>query len=355
MCKDPLHHFLHGLPKCEHHVHLEGCLTPELIFELAAKNGVQLPDPGVNPAYASASTLLERYRRFTSLDDFLSFYFEGMAVLLTADDFAELAWAYFVKAHADGVHHAEVFFDPQVHIGRGIPYATVVEGFVAGCRRAETELGLTTRLILCFVRHLPLDSAAEVYEAALAHGHFEDRVVHGLGSSSTEVGPPKDLFRPLFGAAKERGIQITAHAGEEGDPSYIHTALEMGAQRIDHGIRLAEDVELMARVAREGVMLTVCPISNVQLRCVTAVSELPIRTFLDAGVPFSLNSDDPAYFGGYILDNYCAVQEAFNLSVAEWRLIAENSVRGSWIEEARKTELLQRIDEHIRQHGTLAN
>lgn len=336
MCQSPLHDFLHGLPKCEHHVHLEGCVTPELIFQLAEKNNIQLPNPATHPAYASVEALRARYAEFTSLNDFLDFYFHGMSVLHHQSDFEELAWAYFQKAHADGVHHAEVFFDPQVHQARGIDYETVVSGFTAGCKRAERELGLSTRLILCFVRHLPVDSATKLYELALASNHFESRVVHGLGWSSSEVGPPKDMFREIYASASGKGIRLTAHAGEEGDPTYISTALELGARRIDHGIRLVEDPELMERVAREGIMLTVCPLSNVRLRCVQSVEQVPIRKFLDAGVKFSINSDDPAYFGGYILDNYCAVQEAFQLSILEWRVIAENSVNESWIDEARK-------------------
>ncbi|KAE8151159.1 adenine deaminase [Aspergillus avenaceus] len=347
MCQSDIHDFLQGLPKCEHHVHLEGCLTPDLIFELAEKNNVQLPN---SPAYESVEALHDRYGHFSNLDDFLSFYFTGMSVLHHESDFADLAWSYFQKAHADGVHHAEVFFDPQVHRDRDIPYETIVAGFVAGCHRAEKELGLTTRLILCFVRHLPLDSAARVYDEALASKHFEDDVLHGLGWSSTEVGPPKDMFRTLYSSASARGIPLTAHAGEEGDASYISTALELGARRIDHGIRLVEDPALMERVAKEGVLLTVCPISNLQLRCVDDIAKVPIRKFLDAGVCFSINSDDPAYFGGYILDNYCAVQDAFSLSVGEWRVIAENSVRASWIGEERKTELLRRIDEYVQKY-----
>ncbi|PKX99885.1 adenosine deaminase [Aspergillus campestris IBT 28561] len=353
MCQSDYHDFLHGLPKCEHHVHLEGCLTPELIFHLAEKNQIKLPDAKTNPAYLSIEALTRRYGNFTSLDDFLSFYFTGMSVLHHESDFADLAWAYFQKAHADGVHHAEVFFDPQVHHDRGIAYTTVVAGFAAACQRAEKELGLTTRLILCFVRHLPVHSAAHVYEQALANDHFDTDLIHGLGWSSTEVGPPKDMFRDLYAAAAARGIPLTAHAGEEGDASYISTALELGARRIDHGIRLVEDPVLMEKIARDGVMLTVCPISNVQLRCVEDVAQVPIRQFLDAGVKFSINSDDPAYFGGYILANYCAVQEAHRLSRDEWRVIAENSVNESWIGAERKAILLKRIDDHMQKHAGL--
>ncbi|KAJ5084092.1 Adenosine/adenine deaminase [Penicillium alfredii] len=350
MCQSPLHDFLQGLPKCEHHVHLEGCLTPHLIFQLADRNGIALPDPAANPEYASVEALTARYDRFTSLDDFLHFYFEGMAVLRKQNDFADLAWSYFQQAHADGVHHAEVFFDPQVHESRGVPYETIVAGFSEGCRRAERELGLTTRLILCFVRHLPVSSGKAIYEQFISHGHFEAGVIHGLGWSSTEVGPPKDMFRELYASAAQKKIPLTAHAGEEGDPSYIHAALELGARRIDHGIRLVEDPELMQRVARDGVLLTVCPLSNVRLRCVPSVEQVPVRRFLEAGVKFSINSDDPAYFGGYILDNYCAVQEAFQLSVLEWRIIAEDSVQESWIEDSRKAELLARIEDHVKRY-----
>lgn len=353
MAQSHMHDFLKGLPKCEHHVHLEGCLTPELIFSLAEKNNVKLPSPQDNPAYESVQTLEERYKHFSSLDDFLAFYFQGMDVLLNESDFADLAWAYFQKAHADGVHHAEVFFDPQVHQNRGIPYDTIVAGFVSGCKRAERELGLSTRLILCFVRHLPVDSARKVYEEALAKKHFETDTLHGLGWSSTEVGPPKDMFRELYDSARSKQIRLTAHAGEEGDPSYISTALELGATRIDHGIRLIEDPVLLEKIAKQGTMLTVCPLSNVRLRCVPSVDKVPIRKFLDAGVKFSINSDDPAYFGGYILDNYLAVHDAFQLAVPEWGLIAKNSVMGSWIDEARKEELLRKIDEHVLKYEVL--
>ncbi|KAL4917152.1 hypothetical protein BDW62DRAFT_184248 [Aspergillus aurantiobrunneus] len=346
------HDFLHGLPKCEHHVHLEGCLTPSLIFHLASKNNIALPDPASTPAYESVETLTARYGHFTSLDDFLTFYFIGMAVLKEKSDFAELAWAYFKKADEDGVHHAEVFFDPQVHMERGVEYRVIVDGYVDGCKRAERELGMSTRLIMCFLKHMPLDSARELYDTALGEGDLDlaggNGVIHGLGSSSSEVGPPKDLFKDIYASAAEKGMRLTAHAGEEGDSSYIATALDMGATRIDHGIRLVEDRELMEKVAREELLLTICPVSNVQLRCVSSVSEVPIRTFLDAGVKFSINSDDPAYFGAYVLECYCAVQEAFALTVGEWKVIAENGVWGSWIGEERKGELLTRIEEHVR-------
>lgn len=353
MCRGPLHEFLKGLPKCEHHVHLEGCLTPKLVFELAARNSIKLPDPEQRPEYASPEALYERYQRFTSLDDFLSFYFVGMSVLREKSDYEDLAWEYFQHAHADSVHHAEVFFDPQEHVNRGVPYDTVVSGFTAGCRRAEREFGMTTRLILCFVKHLPVDDAQRVFNLALERGDFESGVVHGIGCSSSEVGPPKDMFREIYATAHSMGIRRTAHAGEEGDPSYISTALDIyKSERIDHGVRLIDDPRLMARVAMDEILLTVCPVSNVKLCCFDSIDQVPIRKFLDAGVKFSINSDDPAYFGGFILHNYCAVQDAFHLSIAEWRTIAENSIRGSWIDDERKSELLQRVDDHIKRCQT---
>ncbi|KAL4878954.1 adenine deaminase [Aspergillus karnatakaensis] len=352
--KDHWHEFLTDLPKCEHHIHLEGCLTPSLIFHLSQKNSIPLPSPTTNPAYTSIESLSARYGHFTSLDDFLSFYFTGMTVLKTASDFSDLAFSYFARASSEGVHHAEVFFDPQDHMQRGIAYDTIVSGYVDGCKRAERELGVSTRLIMCFLKHLPVESAEALYKTSLEAGHLsknpetgDSPIIHGLGCSSSEVGPPKDMFRSIYASASARGINLTAHAGEEGDSSYIETALSIGATRIDHGIALASDPALMARVAAEKILLTVCPVSNVQLKCVERISEVPIRTFLDHGVRFSINSDDPAYFGAWVLECYCRVQEAFGLSVDEWRVIAENSVEGSWVGVERKRELVGRIGEVV--------
>jgi len=354
MCRSPLHEFLQYLPKCEHHVHLEGCLSPRLVFELASRNSVDLPDPKTNPAYTSPKELSNRYEHFSSLDDFLSFYFIGMSVLLNQSDFEDLAWEYFQNAHADGVCHAEVFFDPQEHVNRGVPYNVVVSGFTAACRRAEREFGMTTKLILCFVKHLPVADARRVFDLALEQGDFESGVVHGIGCSSSEVGPPVDMFREIYASAHSKGIKCTAHAGEEGDSSYIIAALETYmAHRIDHGVRLAEDPALMQRVAEAGILLTVCPLSNVRLRCFDDISQVPIRIFLDAGVQFSINCDDPAYFGGYILHNYCAVERAFGLSIDEWRTIAENSIKGSWADETRKVQLLKLLDDHYVKYNNI--
>jgi len=351
MCKSSsLHTFLHALPKCEHHLHLEGCLSPTLLFALSAKNNIPIPS---DPSYASIATLTERYNNFSNLNDFLAYYYRALDVVITVDDFEMLGWEYFTTAARDGVKHVEVFFDPQSHTSRGVKLETVVSGFDRACKRAEKELGITSKLIMCFLRHLPVQEARVTMDEAVAGGYFdgEDRVISALGLDSSEVGFRPELFQEMYMEAEKRGIRRTAHAGEEGDPSYISGALDgLHAERIDHGIRLIEDAELMGRVVKEGIMLTVCPLSNVCLQVVQHVGQLPIRKFLEASVKFSLNSDDPAYFGGYILNNYCAVQDAFNLSMEEWKVIVENSIRGSWCEQTRKEELLAMLEECMSKH-----
>lgn len=343
-----MHGFLAALPKCEHHMHLEGSLSPELLFALSARNNVPLPAPAVDPAFASVETLYERYSRFTSLDDFLHYYYIGFTVLLHEADFEALAFAYFTKAHADGVRHAEVFFDPQVHLARGIPYETLVAGFTKARRRAAAEFGLTALLVPCLLRHLPVPDSLACLETIRAAGHFRDGTLAGLGLCSTERDMPPSRWKEAFALARAEGVQLTAHAGEEGPAAYIAEALdELAVSRIDHGVNARHDQALMRRLANEKVLLSVCPVSNVVLRVVTHVRETPIRTFLDNGVRFSINSDDPAYFGGYILDNYCAVQEAFGLSVEEWRTIARNSIEGSWCSEDRKKEVLDEIEKVV--------
>ncbi|EON62328.1 adenosine deaminase [Coniosporium apollinis CBS 100218] len=342
MCKSPIHVFLQALPKCEHHIHLEGALTPSLLFELAARNNTTLPAD--DHAFLSAESLRLRYDHFTSLDDFLNYYYIGMSVLIHSSDFEALAWSYFQRAAADGVHHAEVFFDPQAHTSRGVAYSTVLSGFTIARDRACKELGMSTELICCFLRHLPPADCLVTFNQAELQESFEHGAVAGIGLDSSELDFPPQLFGELYRKAGEQGLRRTAHAGEEGPAAYIANAIDtLGVERIDHGIKLAEDGELMRRVAESGIMLTTCPLSNVLLRCVKSVAEVPIRRFLDAGVRFSINSDDPAYFGGYILDNYCAVQEAHNLSVAEWESICRASIEGSWCEQDRKDELLQAL------------
>lgn len=339
MAKTPTREFLRRLPKCEHHIHLEGALSPDLLFQLAAKNNITLSQD--DESFQTAESLIARYERFVSLDDFLKYYYIGMSVLITTSDFEALAWDYFRHASADGLHHAEVFFDPQAHISRGISYSTVLSGFSAACKRAETELGITTILTTCFLRHLPPKDCLDVFESEYVQASYRNGVVQAIGLDSSELDFPPELFKDLYSQAQKQGLHLTAHAGEEGPASYIATALDvLKVDRIDHGIRLASDPDLMKRIAAQGTLLTVCPLSNVVLRCVERIKQLPIRTFLDAGVKFSINSDDPAYFGGYILDNYVAVQEAFGLSVEEWEVICRAGIEGSWCGQERKEELL---------------
>jgi adenosine deaminase len=321
-------------------------MSPYLLFRLAAANKVELPPKSIDPNYEFAARLQARYERFTSLDDFLPYYYTGISVLITAADFELLAYEYFKNAHADGVLHAEVFFDPQAHTSRGIAYTTAVEGFTRAQARAEKDFGITSKLIMCFLRHLPAIEADKTFAVGDAQGHFSDGTLAGIGLDSSEVGFPPELFRQVFETAAAKGIRRTAHAGEEGDVSYISKALDVcKVQRIDHGIRLVEDEALMRRVAEEKILFTMCPLSNVRLKCVGEVKDLPVRKFLDSGVSFSINSDDPAYFGGYILDNFCAVQEAFQLSVEDWMRISKAAIEGSWCEDARKAEIVKKLDD----------
>lgn len=328
-------------------MHVEGSLSPELLFALAAKNNIALPPASTDPAYASPATLRARYERFTSLDDFLAYYYAGMRVLVTEADFEALAAAYLERAHAAAVRHAELSFDPQAHTERGVALATVVAGLDAAAAHARADLGMSVALVPCLLRHLPVADGEATLLAAVEAGYFADGTLAGLGLCSTEKDKPPVLFRGVFATARTAGVRrLTAHAGEEGPAAYVAGALdELGAGRIDHGVRAAEDTAVVERLAREGVLLTVCPLSNVALRSVGTLGELPIRTFLDKGVRFSINSDDPAYFGGYIQENYCAVQETFGPSVGEWEVIARNSIEGSWCEEERKKELVNELEE----------
>lgn len=348
MCKSPLHPFLAALPKCEHHIHLEGSLEPSLLFELANTNGIALPAD--DPAYRSETALQARYKQFTSLDDFLALYYVGMSVLIHAADFEALAWEYFIKARAHGVHHAEVFFDPQAHLSRGVEYRTIIRGFEKARARARDELGLTSELICCFLRHLPVHESLAVFEHEDLQASYTNGTIKGIGLDSSELSFPPYLFAEIYQRAGTLGLKRTAHAGEEGPAAYIAGAMNsLGVERIDHGIQLHMDTELMRQVAKERILLTVCPLSNVLLRCVDHVREVPIRKFLDAGVKFSINSDDPAYFGGYILDNYCAVHEAHDLTLEEWAGISRAGIEGSWCSVDRKREMLAVHDDLVKE------
>ena len=345
MCQDKLHPLLVALPKVEHHIHLEGSLSPALLFENARRNKITLPTD--DEAFSSPESLLLRYDNFTSLDDFLHYYFIGMTTLITSSDFESLAYAYFTKAHSQNIHHTEVFFDPQAHTSRGISLSTILSGFTTAQSRAKTDFNLTSELIVCLLRHLPAQDCHEAYLSAKPH--LQSGIIKGLGLSSTELNNPPSLFTQSYNDALSSGLKyLTAHAGEEADSSYIASALtDLHCTRIDHGVKLLESPSLLARVAKDRILITMCPLSNVQLRVFKSISELPIREYLDAKVPFSINSDDPAYFGGYIQENYCAVQEAFGLNVEEWARIVMDSILGSWCSEQRKDELLKGLSDTL--------
>ncbi|KAI1442182.1 adenosine deaminase [Annulohypoxylon stygium] len=349
MCNTSLHAFLAALPKAEHHMHLEGSLEPELLFELAAKNGITLP-VSTDPAFASAESLRKRYEVFKNLDDFLGYYYIGMSVLLTGSDFEALAYSYFAKAASQNVRHAEVFFDPQAHTSRGVELATIVESFKRAQARAEADFGMSTELIMCLLRHLPLSSAMETFTQARNAGYFADGTLAAMGMDSSEVPFPPPMWKDLYDAAKEFGIRRTCHAGEEGTPAYVSQALDLlDVQRIDHGVHALTDGDdaLVKRLASSKTLLTMCPLSNVKLNCIDSMSSFPLRRLLDAGVRFSINSDDPAYFGGYILENYCALQETFGLSIREWEAIAKGAILGSWCAEERRAQLLVEIEDVV--------
>ncbi|MFD9795155.1 adenosine deaminase [Streptomyces sp. NPDC059070] len=311
------------LPKAELHLHIEGTLEPGLAFELAARNGVRLP-------YADAEELRKAYL-FDDLQSFLDLYYSLMAVLRTEDDFEALAEAYLARAAAQGVRHAEIFFDPQAHTSRGVPLGTVVAGLGRALDRSEERHGVSTRLILCFLRDRSAESALETLEAARPHLHR----ITGVGLDSAEVGHPPAKFREVYAAADALGLRKVAHAGEEGPPSYITEALDvLGVERVDHGLRALEDPELVARLVRERVPLTLCPLSNVRLRAVESLTGHPLRRMMDAGLLCTVNSDDPAYFGGYAGDNFDAVREALGLDEEALRTLARNSFLASFLQDA---------------------
>jgi adenosine deaminase len=326
---------LRAMPKAELHLHIEGTLEPELIFALAKKNGVAL-------AYPSVDALRAAYA-FTDLQSFLDIYYAGASVLLHESDFEAMAMAYFERAAADHVVHAEVFFDPQTHAARGVSIGTVIRGLAAARARARRELGLRSELILCFLRHLSEDEAIATLEAALPYGeHFI-----GVGLDSSERGNPPEKFARVFARAGALGLHRVAHAGEEGPPSYIEAALDvLHAERIDHGVRCVESPALVARLAREGVALTVCPLSNLKLRVFDKLADHNLAELLRAGIKATINSDDPAYFGGYVNDNFLAAFAALPaLGARQAHALAANSFEASFVDDSAKRAWRARLDD----------
>jgi adenosine deaminase len=329
--------YILGLPKAELHVHIEGTLEPELAFVLAKKHAVALP-------YASVQELRGAYQ-FTNLQSFLDIYYEGAAVLRDADDFYALTRGYLRKAHAQGVVHAEIFFDPQTHSARGVALSTVLDGLGRACAEAERELGITCHLILCFLRHLSAEQAMRTLEEALPHKHR----IAAIGLDSSESGHPPSKFAEVFARARREGFPAVAHAGEEGPPSYIFEALDvLQVRRIDHGVRCEEAPELLERLARERVPLTVCPLSNVKLNVFARIEDHNLKRLLDRGLCVTVNSDDPAYFGGYVLENYLAVQRGLGLSQDDLTLLARNSIEASFLADSVKQRWLKAIDHYAR-------
>jgi len=325
--------FIDGLPKAELHLHIEGSLEPELMFALAQRNGVQIP-------YDSVEAVRAAYD-FSNLQDFLDIYYAGAKVLLTRQDFEDLAFAYFQRAAADNVRHAEIFFDPQTHTDRGVPFGVVVEGLIAGMDRARTELGVTSGLILSFLRHLTEAEAFATLEMARPHLHH----FIGVGLDSSEVGHPPSKFVRVFAAARELGLKLCAHAGEEGPPAYVHEALDLlRIDRMDHGNRSMEDESLIQRLAAEQMTLTVCPLSNLKLCVVKDLKDHPVPEMLRRGLHVTLNSDDPAYFGGYVNENYRRLAQAVGLTREQVVQIARNSFEGSFLPADQKAARLGEIE-----------
>ncbi len=328
--------FVRGLPKAELHLHIEGTLEPELMFALAARNGVEL-------RFGSVEELRAAYE-FDDLQSFLDIYYEGAACLVHEQDFYDLTWAYLERAAADGVRRAEIFFDPQTHTDRGVPMATVVGGIHRALEDGEGRLGVSAGLILCFLRHLSAEAAMDTLQAALPHAG----VLLGVGLDSSEVGHPPSKFTDVFARARGVGLRAVAHAGEEGPPSYVWEALDLlEVERVDHGVRSLEDPELVARLAAEQVPLTVCPLSNVKLRVVDRIEEHPLPKLQAAGLLVTVNSDDPAYFGGYVGDNYLALQRAFDLDHRQLRDLAAASITASFLPDDEKAVLLAELDAYL--------
>jgi len=333
MTGSSLRQLITELPKTELHVHIEGTLEPGLLLELASRNGYHLPFEDVDAVHAAY--------RFTDLQSFLDIYYRGAGVLQTPDDFYDLMAAYLRRAAADGVRHAEIFFDPQTHTHRGVGFPIFMEGFRSAITDAGRESGISADLILCFLRHLsPEDALVTLRDA---EPHLESVIAVGLDSS--ELGRPPEMFEGAYSRARALGLRGVAHAGEEGPPEYITAALDvLGAERIDHGVRCLEDPELVRRLSTEGIPLTVCPMSNVALKVVERIEEHPLPRLVESGIKVTVNSDDPAYFGGYVGDNYQGLAEGLGFGPVQLIDLARNSIEASFLDERRKSELVAELE-----------
>jgi len=324
---------IRAIPKAELHMHIEGSLEPELIFALALRNGVSIP-------YASVEELRKAYA-FTNLQSFLDIYYAGASVLLKEQDFYDMAWAYLERAAADNVVHTEMFFDPQTHTARGVPVKTVIDGLHRACVDAKAKLGVSASLILCFLRHLSEEEAFATLEEALP---YRDKFI-GVGLDSSEVGHPPEKFARVFARCRELGLHLVAHAGEEGPPAYVWSALDvLKVERIDHGVQSSKDPALMQRLAKDRVPLTVCPLSNLKLCVFPDLKQHNIKSLLDAGLVATINSDDPAYFGGYMNENWLQTFAATGLDARHAWQLAANSFEASFIDERSRKSYIERLD-----------
>jgi adenosine deaminase len=325
-----------GMPKAELHLHIEGTLEPELAFALAERNHVRLP-------YDSVEALRAAYE-FRDLQSFLDIYYAGASVLLHEQDFHDLTLAYLRRAAADHVVHAEIFFDPQTHTARGVPFEVVIDGLERALHDGARKLGVSSRLIMCFLRHLPEADAFATLEEAMPHLAR----IHGVGLDSSELGHPPSKFQRVFARCRELGLPCVAHAGEEGPPAYVWEALDLlQARRIDHGVRALEDERLVDRLREERIPLTVCPLSNIKLRVFPDMRRHNLKALLDAGLAVTVNSDDPAYFGGYVNDNIRAVQDALDLSIADWHRIARTSFEASFADQTTRSRWIADLDAYF--------
>ena len=330
------HNWLKELPKIELHLHIEGTLEPELLFKLAKRNSVQLP-------FNSIDEVKKAYQ-FSNLQDFLDIYYQGAEVLLLKQDFYDLTWAYLLMCKEQNVIHVEPFFDPQTHTSRGVPFETVVNGISEALADAKEKLGITSRLIMCFLRHLSEESAIETLKSSK---QFSD-VIYGVGLDSAEMGNPPEKFVNVFNQAKDMGYKLVAHAGEEGPASYIWSSLDvLNVQRIDHGIRAIDDPDLMLRLIETQMPLTICPLSNVKLRVFDNMASHTILDMLDLGVCVTVNSDDPSYFGGYMTENFLALYDSLALTKDQATRLVKNSIDASFAEESRKKELYNLLQTYI--------
>ncbi len=332
--------FIRNIPKAELHLHIEGTLEPELMFEIGERNGVDIP-------FASVEEVRKAYE-FTDLQSFLDIYYAGANVLLKEQDFYDMTWAYLRRVHAQNVRHVEIFFDPQTHTDRDVPFETAITGIHRALQDAEQQWGMSSELIMCFLRHLSSDAAMQTLERALP---FKDWII-GVGLDSSEVGHPPQKFTAVFDRARDEGFLTVAHAGEEGPPEYIWEALDLlHARRIDHGVRCVEDAKLVERLRAEQIPLTVCPLSNVKLCVYDRMEDHSLKRLLEEGLCATVNSDDPAYFGGYMNENFVAAQQGLGLSRDEVVQLVRNSFEATFLDRARKDTLLKELDDYVATAG----